>query len=60
MEENKQEFKFDVNTVLYMLYMQYKANMISRDNLKGMLKVIKGSVDVDIAKYLASEAGKAV
>ena len=54
----KEELKLSVDTVLYMLYIWYKANLISRDNLKTLLKVIKDPIPSDVPKYLAQEAAK--
>lgn len=50
------EFKFDSNTVLAYLYLLYKTNMISRNNLRQMLAEIKKPWPEDIAKYLMQEA----
>lgn len=50
------EFKFDSNTVLAYLYLLYKTNMISRNNLKQMLAEIKKPWPEDVAKYLMQEA----
>jgi len=50
------EFKFDTNTLLALLYMLYKTNMISRNNLKQMLAEIKKEWPEDVATFLVREA----
>jgi hypothetical protein len=55
MEENK-PFTFDTNTVLAYLYLMYKTNMISRNNLRAMLAEIKKPWPDDMAKYLVEES----
>jgi len=50
------EFKFDANTVLAYLYLLYKTNMISRNNLKQMLAEIKKEWPEDVATFLVREA----
>ncbi len=54
----KSEFKFDANTVLAILYLYFKTNMISRNNLKLMLAEVKKVWPEDVAKYLVEEASK--
>ena len=49
-------FKFDANTVLAMLYLLFRTNMISRNNLKQMLNEVKKVWPVDVAKYLVEES----
>ena len=53
---DKIEFKFDVNTVFAYLYLLYKTNMISRQNLKQMLAEVKKPWPEDVAKYLVEES----
>ena len=50
------EFKFDVNTVIAYLYLLYKTNMISRNNLRQMLAEIKKPWPEDVMKYLVEES----
>jgi len=52
----KEPFKFDANTVLAMLYLLFSTNMISRNNLKQMLKEVKTTWPEDVAKYLVEES----
>lgn len=52
------QFKFDVNTVFAYLYLLYKTNMISRNNLKQMLAEIKKPWPEDVVKYLVEESLK--
>lgn len=54
----KVEFKFDANTVLAYLYLLYKTNMISRNNLKQMLAEIKKPWPEDVAKFLVKESNE--
>jgi len=58
MTESK-EFKFDANAVMFILYLLYKDNIITRHHLKNMLKIIKEPIPNDVIKYIAEEAGKA-
>lgn len=50
------EFKFDANTVLAVLYMFYKNNLITRRHLKDMLAEVKKKWPEDMAKYLVEES----
>ena len=52
------EFKFDTNTVFAFMYLMYKSNMISRQNLKQMLNEVKKPWPEDVAKYLVEESMK--
>jgi hypothetical protein len=54
--EEKKPFTFDTNTVLAYLYLMYKTNMISRNNLRAMLAEIKKPWPDDMAKYLVEES----
>ena len=58
MTESK-EFKFDANAVMFILYLLYKDNIITRHHLKNMLKIIKEPIPNNVIKYIAEEAGKA-
>lgn len=58
MEEEK-KFVFDANAVMYTLYLLFKCNIITRHNLKNMLKLIKESTTEDIIKFIAQEAARA-
>jgi hypothetical protein len=50
------EFKFDANTILAILYLQYKTNQITRKHLKDMLGEVKKKWPEDVAKYLVEES----
>lgn len=50
------EFKFDVNTVFAYLYLLYKTNMISRQNLRQMIAETKKPWPEDVVKYLVEES----
>lgn len=52
----KEDFKFDANTVLAMLFMWYKCNLITRKHLKDMLAVVKQKWPEDVAKWLVEES----
>jgi Ca2+-binding EF-hand superfamily protein len=52
-------FKFDVNTVMYVLYLFYKENLLTRKHLKDMFKIVKGELPKDVIKYLVEEGEKA-
>ena len=45
-------------TVMYVLYILYKSNMISRNNLSTMFDAIKGKQPEDITKYLVEEEAR--
>lgn len=49
-----------VATVLYLIFIWYTCNMITRRQVADMLKQIKKDPPSDIAKYLVEEASKAV
>jgi hypothetical protein len=55
---DKVEFKFDTNTVFAFMYILYKTNMISRNNLQQMIAEIKKPWPEDVAKYLVEESLK--
>lgn len=57
--EVKNKFDFDVNAVMFMIYLMYKCNMMTRHNLQMMMKVIKATGELDIVKFIAEESGKA-
>lgn len=60
-EEIKKEenFTFDQNTVMFTLYLLYKANMITRNHLSHMLKIIKETKpELNVAEYLVKEAAR--
>jgi hypothetical protein len=49
---------FNKDTVLYILYLQYKANMITRQHLKTYFAIINGKHPEDIAKWLVGESAR--
>jgi hypothetical protein len=49
---------FDVNTVIFMLYLRYRNNEITRRNLKQMFDIINSKHPENIAKFLVEEAAK--
>jgi hypothetical protein len=49
-------FKFDTNAVFAYLYILYKTNMISRNNLRAMLDEMKKPWPEDVVKYLVQES----
>lgn len=50
---------FDINTVVYFIYLMYKINMLTRNHIKQMFAIIKDKTPGDIMKYLVSEAEQA-
>jgi hypothetical protein len=59
MEIEKKEFKFDTNAVMFMIYLLWKCNMLTRHNLKAILEEVKKPAPEDVIKYLVQEAGRA-
>lgn len=58
-EEPKiEEFKFDTNTVIYIIYLMYKNNMITRRHIKDLFAIVKQDVPSDVTKWLVEEASK--
>jgi hypothetical protein len=49
---------FSKDTIMYILYLMYKSNMISRTNLKQIFRIIDQKMPADVAKYLLEEAAK--
>lgn len=45
-------------TVMYILYILYKSNIITRYNLNRIFKEIKAELPEDITKYLVEEEAK--
>lgn len=58
-EKKVDPFKFDVNSVVFMMYMLYKCNTLTRHHIRHMLKIIKDEAPGDIMKYLVEEAARA-
>ena len=59
MTEEIKPFTFDANAVMFVLYLLYKDNILTRHHLKHMLKVIKVPLPIDVIKFIAEEAGRA-
>lgn len=51
--------KFDINTVVFILYLLYKDNILTRHHLRHMFKIIKEDAPGDIMRYLVEEERKA-
>ena len=54
----KEGIAFSRDTVMFMLYLMFKSNMVSRVNLKQMFKIINDPIPENVAKYLLEEAAK--
>jgi len=52
-------FTFDTNAVMFVLYLFYKSNIITRHHLRSMMKTIKEPLPEDVIKFIAQEAKKA-
>ena len=50
---------FSKDTLMYMLYLLFKANMLSRVNLKQIFRMINQEMPKDVVKFLLEEAAKA-
>lgn len=48
----------NVDTILFLLYLEYKSNMLTRLQLKNALKLINGEHPESIAQWLLTEAAK--
>ena len=51
-------FSFDKNTVVYLVYLLYKSNILDRYSVKHLLKIIEDKHPDDIIKYLVEETNK--
>lgn len=51
--------QFSKDTLMFQMYLLYKANVIGRNNLKQMFQVINKDMPKDVVKYLLEEAAKA-
>jgi len=58
-KEEPKPFTFDTNAVMFVLYLLFKSNIITRHHLKHMLKIIKEPLPEDVVMFIAQEAGKA-
>lgn len=63
-EENKPQpttFKFDVNTVVFLLYLMYRENLLTRKHLRDMFVIIKQPLpSEDLIKWLVDEGQKGI
>ena len=46
----------NIQTVKYMIYLMYKSNLLARNNLKELLKVISEPAPDDISAYIVKES----
>ncbi len=51
--------KFNKDTAIFLIYMLYKVNMIDRNRLKNMIRVIEENLPENVVKWLLNEAAKA-
>ena len=49
----------DKDTVVYLIYLLFKTNMIARNNLRNMIDQISKPLPDDVLKWLVNEAAKA-
>ena len=49
---------FDTGTVLYLIYLLYRTNFLTRQHVKHMLSVINEKHPEALGEYLAREASK--
>ncbi len=52
--------QINTDTILFLMYMFYKCNIITRHHLKRMLAIIKEPMPENVAKFLVEEVAKAV
>jgi hypothetical protein len=53
------DLDIDKDTVVYLVYLLYKTNMIARNNLRNMLDEISKPLPTNVLKWLVNEAAKA-
>lgn len=53
------ELNIDKDTVVYLLYLLYRTNMIARNNLRNMIDQISKPLPDNVLKWLVNEAAKA-
>jgi hypothetical protein len=51
--------QFSKDTLMYVLYLLFKANIIGRNNLKQIFRTVDKDMPKDVVKYLLEEAAKA-
>jgi hypothetical protein len=57
--KKEEKMTFDTNAVLVTLYIFYKANLLSRDNLRILIDTLKkGDVPNDLLKYFVEEIAR--
>ena len=59
MTEEKKKFEPNKDTIVFLLYLFYKCNIITRHHIRTMFKIIDGELPGDIVKYLVEEERKA-
>jgi len=56
--DTKKEAQTGSDTILFMLYILFKANLITRHNLRDLLAAIKKGPPEDAAKFLVAEVSR--
>lgn len=57
--KKEESFTFDQNTVMFQLYLMYKANLITRNHLAHFMRVIKETdPKLNVMEYLVKEVAK--
>lgn len=52
-------FNFDNNTVMFLLYLMFKANLVTRQNMSHIIKIIKETKpDLDVNEFIIKEINK--
>lgn len=55
-QQDKNERHLNSDTLLYLIYLMYKCNLVTRRHVKDMLKVIREQkLPENLAKYLTEE-----
>lgn len=57
-KEKVKEIKISKDTLMYMLYLLFKSNFITRNHLRQMLNIIKQKTPEDLVKWLVQESMK--
>jgi hypothetical protein len=58
-EEVKKKFEPNKDTIVYLMYLLYKSNLITRLNIRHMFKIIDEEIPGDVLAYLVTEERKA-
>jgi len=59
MTKKAEALDVDKDTVVYLIYLLFKTNMIARNNLRNMIDQISKPLPDDVLKWLVNEAAKA-